>query len=88
MKYCAVNIKEGGCFLGHTKEDIINCVFDWFIDTERKLNVAIPYGKSKQYHSYSLDYSDEEMQRDAINFLFDKLKDYNWITYINYETRI
>lgn len=73
--YCAA--KEGKAFLG-TKQAVLSqvCTF-WFSD-KRQLCVKFKGYKTTQYHSYSKEYSESEMYKDAIQFLFDQLPKYGF----------
>lgn len=78
MKYCAISIIEDRFVLGDTREDIVNQIFEWGISNNRVLFTKVKGFKPSYYHSYSMDYSNEEMLRDAIDFLFGELEKYGW----------
>lgn len=77
MKYCAVNLIDGVFKIGDTKKEVVNQIYEkWEVDLNRTLSVKMKGYKEYIHHSYSSEYSEEEMEKDIINFLFNQLENY------------
>lgn len=75
--YCVV--KDGKAFEG-SKEDIINQIFTWGFE-KNQLFAKCKGFKEALYHSYKEDWMAGERYKDAIQFLFGKLKDFGYKNY-------
>lgn len=83
MKYCAVNLEWDEFVGGETKKQIVDRVFTWHVDSDRVLYSKAKYYKSSKHHSFSAEFTEEEVITESIDFLFGKLEDYGWGTFIN-----
>lgn len=83
MKYCVRHHDFDTTFFGANKKDIVDQVFNWKIDNNRKLHCQCSGYKKEELYSYSEDFTDKEMIENAVSFLFGKLPDYHWYIFKN-----
>jgi hypothetical protein len=76
--YCVV--KDGKFFEG-SKKDILSYFCRWWFDDKGRLNYCITGYKSKILHSYSKEWTQEEINKDAIESIWCRLKDYRFNIY-------
>ena len=79
--FCVV--KDDKFFIG-TKSEIINQVCEFTIDQLRRVHFQFTGFKREQLISYSEEYTEEEMRKDCINLLFNRLERYNYKVFVNY----
>jgi hypothetical protein len=63
-----------------TKEDIVSEIFQWQFK-KGVLWVSTKYTKPVSYHSYNKEWTKQEIHRDVIDFLFNRLRDYRFKVY-------
>jgi len=80
ISYCVV--KEGKAFEG-TKEGIVSQICTFKFDNKNQLVVQFKGFNPVVYHSYNSEFTEKEMYKDAIKFIFNKLKDYGYHIYRN-----
>ena len=78
ISHCMV--KDGRAYTG-TREEIVNQVVKFRFEN-RCLIANVKSFVEVIYHSYSHEWTDEEMYRDAVQFLFNSLRDYGFKHYI------
>lgn len=83
MNYCAINTDWEDYIVGESLSEIINYIFHWEINEERKLVVKAKYFLKDVCYSYSEEWSQEEIQKDVVSFLVTKLNDYGWMLFKN-----
>jgi len=73
--FCAV--KDGKAIVGSYSEIVFE-IFKFKFDEKRTLCAGMSNDNLREFHSYSKDYSFEEMTLDSLKFLFRKLPDYGY----------
>jgi hypothetical protein len=79
--FCVVKGDE--FFIGE-KSEIINQVCEFTIDQLRRVHFKFNGFKKEQLISYSEEYTQEEMYKDCIELLFNRLERYNYKIFVNY----
>jgi len=78
-QYAAV--KDGKGYEG-TKEEILQQVAKFGLDENNVVYIQVKGYTMAKFHSYKTDYTPEEARKDYVKFLFDKLSDFGYHTYI------
>lgn len=77
IEHCAV--KDGKAHTG-TRHDIVNQVCKFNLDN-RKLTVKVEGYPETSYHSYGNAFTDEEMLKDAVKFIYNMLPHFGYRLY-------
>jgi len=79
--FCVV--KDDKFFIGE-KSEIINQVCEFTTDQLRRVHFKFKGFKKEQLISYSEEYTQEEMYKDSIELLFNRLERYNYKIFVSY----
>lgn len=82
MNYIGINIEFGTYYIGDL-DYVISSIFT-ISKRDNEIHIQAKYYEKTKFHSYSNEWTDEEIHRDIIQELFNKLKnrDYpKWIIF-------
>lgn len=74
-KWCAV--KDNSLLAIGTLDEVIQKIFNWRLN-EGELMIRPPNYKERTFHTYSKEFTSEEIRRDVNNFLLLKACDYGF----------
>ena len=77
-RHCVVNEKTERFAVG-TRREIIDRLVTWRIDSERRIVFRVPGYPEQTLHSYTEEWTQEEMEADAVKEIFRRLGDYSFI---------
>jgi len=84
MKWCIYNPVKEKFYIGATQKEVINKLCKIRLDNNRKLFVKCEGYPEYSYHSYTDEFTDEEMHNNIINFLIHKIQtDYQCVVFKN-----
>jgi len=76
--YCAA--KDGKAVVGGKMEIVLN-ICRFYFNENRTLFVKVDGYQLDKFHSYSNEYTTDEMVRDAVEHLFNRLNRWGWQTF-------
>ena len=82
MKWCVIYLGGEQIILGDTKEEIVNKIFRWRLE-DRKLFQSTKFHAENQYISFKEEYTNAEMYRETINYLYEQLPSYGYQIFKN-----
>lgn len=86
MKLAAIHISNGAYVVGEMKADIVNQIFTWRFEGRTLITQAKYYAEERNV-TFSDEYTDEEMHKEAVKYMFDRLTSgryYSWSVFINH----
>jgi len=83
MLYCIYNSSNDKFIIGEDAHDLVNQVYEIRITDHKELYATPMYYKEQRFHSFSEEFSADEMRKEIYSFLFRKLSSYGWTIFIN-----